>query len=84
MLLKNLINTPAIGKRKIQVKGLAINSKEVKKDFIFFAIKGEKNNGEKFINEAIKKGASVVVCAKNCILKNKKIIVIKKKISDIF
>ena len=27
MLLKNLINTPAIGKRKIQVKGLAINSK---------------------------------------------------------
>jgi MurE/MurF fusion protein len=79
MLLKNLINTPAIGKRKIQVKGLAINSKEVKKDFIFFAIKGEKNNGEKFINEAIKKGASVVVCAKNCIFKNKKIIVIKKK-----
>ena len=53
MLLKNLINTPAAGKRKIQIKGLAINSKEVKKDFIFFAVKGQKNNGEKFINEAI-------------------------------
>ena len=79
MLLKNLINTPATGKKKIQVKGLAINSKEVKKDFIFFAIKGEKNNGEKFINEAIKNGASVVVCAKNCIFKRKKIVVIKKK-----
>jgi UDP-N-acetylmuramyl tripeptide synthase len=42
MLLKNLINSPAIGVKKIQIKGLAINSKEVKKDFIFFAIKGQK------------------------------------------
>ena len=65
MLLKNLINTPAIGKKKIQIKGLAINSKEVKKNFIFFAIKGQKNNGEEFINEAVKRGASVVICAKH-------------------
>ena len=79
MLLKNLINTPAAGKRKIQIKGLAINSKEVKKDFIFFAVKGQKNNGEKFINEAIKNGASVIICAKNCKFKSKKIIVIKTK-----
>ena len=79
MLLKNLINTPAIGKKKIQIKGLAINSKEVKKDFIFFAIKGQKNNGEEFISEAIKRGASVVICTKNCKFKKKKIVVIKTK-----
>ena len=72
MLLKNLINTPAIGKKKIQIKGLAINSKEVKKDFIFFAIKGQKNNGEEFISEAIKRGASVVICTKKCKFKKKK------------
>ena len=79
MLLKNLINSPAIGIKKIQIKGLAINSKEVKKDFIFFAIKGQKNNGEEFINEAVKRGASVIICAKNCKFKRKKIVVIKTK-----
>jgi murE/murF fusion protein len=79
MLLKKLINTVPESKRKIQIKGLATNSKEVKKGFIFFAIKGQKNNGEKYIDKAIKKGASVVICANDCKYKNKKIIIIKKK-----
>ena len=44
--------------QNIKVKGIEINSKKIKKGFIFFAIKGHKLNGEKFINEAIKKGRS--------------------------
>ena len=79
MLLKNLIKSLPENKRKIQIKGLAANSKEIKKDFIFFAIKGKNLNGESFINDAIKKGASVIVCEKNCKFKNKKVIIIKKK-----
>ena len=79
MLLKNLINTDHKSKGKIQIKGLASNSKDVKKDFIFFAIKGQNINGEKYINESIKKGASVVICSKNCKIKNKKVIIIKTK-----
>ena len=63
MLLKNLIkDIPKVSKNTI-VSGLAINSKEVKKNFIYFAIKGNKTNGEKFINEAIRKGASVIICS---------------------
>ena len=68
MLLKTLIKNLPKEKKKIKVKGLAINSKKVKKDYIFFAIKGNRLNGEKFINEAVKKGASVIICSKKWIL----------------
>ena len=77
MLLKNLIENLPSKKKNIEVKGLAINSKKVKKNFIFFAIKGNKINGEKYINEAINKGATVIICSKNCKFKNKKILIIK-------
>ena len=77
MLLKILIKNLPKEKKKIKVKGLAVNSKKVKKDFIFFAIKGYKSNGEKFIKEAIKRGASVIICSKNSKYKNKSVAVLK-------
>jgi len=43
------------------VKGVTGNSKEVKKDYIFVAIKGNRADGNKFIQEAIDKGASAVI-----------------------
>ena len=77
MLLKNLIKNISKSKKKIIISGLAVNSKDVKKNFIFFAIKGNNLNGENFIREAVKNGATVVICSKNCKYKNKKIIIIK-------
>ena len=41
MLLKNLINKIPNHLKGLSVKGLEINSKKVKKGFIFFAIKGK-------------------------------------------
>ncbi len=41
-----------------------INSKEVKKNDIFFAIRGRKNDGNKFVEEALKKKASIAVVNK--------------------
>ena len=41
-----------------------INSKEIKKNDIFFAIRGRKNDGNKFVEEALKKKASIVVVNK--------------------
>ena len=38
---------------------------------------GNKFNGEKFIPEAIRLGASVIICSKNCRTKNKDILIIK-------
>ena len=77
MLLKKLIKNLKETKKKISIRGLASNSKNVQKGFIFFAIKGHKFNGEKFIKDAIKKGASAIVCSKNCKYKNKITPVIK-------
>ena len=77
MLLKNLIKFSSNKYDKLNIKGLAINSKKVKKGFIFFAIRGNKFNGEKYIKEAIKKGAITVVCSKNSKFKSNKITVIK-------
>jgi murE/murF fusion protein len=79
MLLKKLIKNISNEKKKIKISGISTNSKEVKKNYIFFAIKGNKLNGEKFINEAIKKGASVIVCSKRCNIKVKKNILLIKK-----
>ncbi|MDC1092119.1 UDP-N-acetylmuramoyl-L-alanyl-D-glutamate--2,6-diaminopimelate ligase [Candidatus Pelagibacter sp.] len=56
------------GKKKISnqifLDKARINSKEIKKNDIFFAIKGKKNNGNKFISEAFKKKASIAVVNK--------------------
>ncbi|MDA7733792.1 UDP-N-acetylmuramoyl-L-alanyl-D-glutamate--2,6-diaminopimelate ligase, partial [Candidatus Pelagibacter sp.] len=41
--------------------GLSFNSADCKKDYIFFAIKGTKSDGNKFIDDAIKKGATTIV-----------------------
>ena len=76
MLLKKLIKNLKKPK-KIIIKGLTSNSNNVQKGFVFFAIKGNKLNGEKFINVAIKKGAVAIVCSRSCKYKNKRIPVIK-------
>jgi murE/murF fusion protein len=49
---------------KISFKKAKINSREIKKGDIFFAIKGIKNDGNKFIIEAFKKKASIAVVNK--------------------
>jgi len=83
MLLKKLINNIPEKKNNIFIRGLSTNSKDVKSGYIFFAIKGNNKNGEKFIKEAIVKGASVIVCSKSINYKkkinNKKTIILKKK-----
>ena len=77
MLLKKLIKNLPEKKKKLRIKGLSINSKNISKGFIFFAIRGHKSNGEKFIKEAVTKGAEVVICSKKCKYINNKILVIK-------
>ena len=40
---------------------LTFNSKLCKKNSIFFAVRGTNQNGNKFINEAVKRGAKTIV-----------------------
>ena len=44
-----------------KIKNLSLDSKTCRGNDIFFAIKGIKKNGNKFINDAIKNGAKTVV-----------------------
>ena len=63
-------------KKKLNNKNMitkaSINSKEIKKNNIFFGIKGKNIDGNIFANEAIKKGASISIVDKNYGAKNKK------------
>ena len=74
--LKKLIKN-TFKEKKIKVLGLATNSKKVKKRFYFFAIKGNKLNGENYIYEAIKKGAIAIVCSKKCKFNDNKLPIIR-------
>ena len=47
-----------------KIRNASINSKKIKKNDIFFAIKGKKKNGNLFVNEAFNKGASLAIVNK--------------------
>ena len=79
MLLKKIIKKIPINIQKINIKELSLDSRQVKKNYLFFAVKGTTSNGENYIIDAIKKGASVIVCETNYKIKNKKIPIIKVK-----
>ena len=55
----------------LSLRQARINSKEVRKDDIFFAIKGKKNDGNKFVGQSFKKRASLAIV--NRIQKNSNI-----------
>ena len=63
----NIINELSSNKKLpsiISFKKARINSKEVKKNDIFFAIKGKNNDGNKFVEQSFKKKASAVIVNK--------------------
>ena len=61
LLYKVSINS-IYGNTNISIENLSYDSREIKKNSIFFAIKGEVYNGFDYINESIKKGAIAVLC----------------------
>ena len=77
MYLGNFISNLDNKFQKIYFSGLAFDSKKVKKDNIFFAIKGSKFDGNDYISHAIQKGAKVIISEKNIELKDKKILLIR-------
>jgi len=55
---------PACKIKKIinrDIKGIALDSRKVRRDYLFIAIKGVKDDGNKYINDAIDRGATVIV-----------------------
>ena len=79
MLLKDYL--PNINKkfRNISFSGLAFNSKEVKKNYVFIAIKGDKFDGNNYIFDAIKNGAKIIISSKFKDQTKNNIIYLKRK-----
>jgi UDP-N-acetylmuramoyl-L-alanyl-D-glutamate--2,6-diaminopimelate ligase len=51
-----------IGTKNRVISGVEFDSRKVKKDSLFVAVKGYKTDGHDFINSAIASGASAVIC----------------------
>ena len=65
MLVGNFFKNINSKNKSHYFSGLSFNSLNVKKDNIFFSIKGTKINGNKFIKKAIKNGARTIVSSLN-------------------
>ena len=61
MIIGNFIKKIELKYKNHYFSGLCFNSTKCKKDSIFFAIKGTKIDGNKFINHAIQKGAKIII-----------------------
>ena len=62
-LIKVLDDYQATSFADFEVKGISCNSKGVSPGFIFIAIKGTHEDGEKFIPEAIRNGAQLIIAS---------------------
>ena len=64
MILKSFFKNLKKDFNNKSFNGFEFNSKKIKKNYIFFAIQGSKFNGNNFINDAIKRGAQIIVSNK--------------------
>jgi len=68
MILSDLIEgtrvTKQTGSGQVNISGISIDSKNVKKGFLFVALKGERTDSHKYIESAVLHGASAVMAEK--------------------
>lgn len=62
-IIKELSNSQKLPK-SISINNVSINSNEVRKNDVFFAIKGKVNDGNKFVSQSFKKKASLAIVNK--------------------
>ena len=76
-LKKTLIgieNLKVKGSLDVEIKGIENNSKHIKEGYMFVAIKGMQIDGHDYINEAMQKGAKVIMLEEGCDLKKIKLL----------
>ena len=62
--LVKIIGKPAIKGDSVphQINGISIDSRTIKNNDLFFALQGPNHDGHKYIDHALQKGASAIVC----------------------
>jgi len=87
MIKKNIANKKNVNNnffKNINYQGVSINSKSIKKNNLFFAIKGKNIDGHKFVKESLNKGAiKCVVSKKMNKLPNQKILKVKNTFTSL-
>ena len=63
-LIGGITSNHIIGKTSIEITGISIDSRSIEKGHIFVAVKGTQTDGHTFIEKAIEKGASTIICEK--------------------
>ena len=79
MYLEEYISNVNKKYRKVFFSGIAFDSSKVKKNYIFFAIKGNRFDGNNYVDKAIKKGACVIISEKKLLIKKNDAIFIQTK-----
>lgn len=64
-LIENLTNVKVRGESNTNINKIEYDSKKIEEGDVFVAIRGYENDGNDFINEAIEKGARVIVLEKD-------------------
>jgi len=64
MFLGDYFNNIQKNYKQVYFSGISFNSNQIKKDNIFFAIKGNKIDGNSFISSAISNGAKIIITEK--------------------
>jgi len=81
-LLKKVFDNDEL--KNVNYNGVSINTKTIKKNNLFFAIRGKRTDGHKFVKEAVKKGAIRSIISKKIKkLSNNKIIKVKNTFSSL-
>ena len=60
-LLAALPNASVVGSTDRDVAGIAYDSRRVQRDTLFVALRGEKSDGHQFVDQAVERGATVIV-----------------------
>ncbi|MGB9678279.1 MAG: Mur ligase family protein, partial [Candidatus Ratteibacteria bacterium] len=63
-LIKDIKKKKVFNLNNFEVKGIAYDSRKIKENYVFVAIRGTKQDGHNFINEAIERGAKCVIVSK--------------------
>lgn len=56
--------TSTYGDMRVDINGVSFDSRKVKQDHLFVAVKGTQSDGHAFINNAVASGAAAIVCEK--------------------
>ncbi len=85
-ILQDIPVLKIIGTNNKLIKGISTDSKSIQSNMMFIAYKGQTKDGHDFIEESIKKGATVIICEKipiYCIIHHKITYVLVKNSIDI-